>query len=353
MPKHISRLIMLLVILGVLAYAAKQYFTVNSFYEFGHYRGNSVADMASNKPKFKGSASCKDCHKDVYKQWSEGIHYNPAAGKVVKCEVCHGPGGDRGTKGMFDHVSTGPDHPQNMKMIVPTDTVKLCVVCHEQIAGRPAQQKQIVIADHAGTQQCTVCHNPHSPLTINEAKPTPPIGNVTAGKADVDAAGCAACHGPTGISDGLPGPNLAGQNQPYIMAAFRAYKSGARSNDFMKDIVANVKDSDITDISAYFATQSCKSAHNGDADAEAAGQKLALASKCATCHGTNGISRQPVWPNLAGQSKDYLVSALQAYKNGGRKNGFMTKITKDLSDADFANLGAYFSNAKCQRDGAE
>ena len=38
------------------AYAAKVFFTAESFYQYGHYRGDSVAEIASDKPKFKGSA---------------------------------------------------------------------------------------------------------------------------------------------------------------------------------------------------------------------------------------------------------------------------------------------------------
>lgn len=41
MPKHIVRLITLIVVFGALAAVAKWYFTVDSYYEFGHYRGGS------------------------------------------------------------------------------------------------------------------------------------------------------------------------------------------------------------------------------------------------------------------------------------------------------------------------
>lgn len=352
MPKHIVRLILLLVVFGLSAYAAKRYFTADSFYEYGHYRGDSVAEMASEKPKYKGSASCKSCHEDQYKQWAEGVHNNPAAGKIVKCEVCHGPGGQRDKKGMFDNVATGPDHVDaNLKLIVPTDTVRLCTLCHEQMPGRPTQQHQIVVSEHTGSQQCTACHNAHAPRTFLEAKASMPIGNASVGKGKVDAAGCAGCHGPTGTSNGLPGPNLAGQKDVYLAKAFRMYKSGVRDNPLMKDVAGNVSNADVADIAAYFAAQNCKNAPRTKIDAAVAGQ--VLASKCAVCHGMNGISRQPIWPNLAGQSMDYLASALQSYKDGSRKNVFMTKVVKDISDADIVNLAAYFSGVACQRNGAE
>ena len=67
---------------------------------------------------------------------------------------------------------------------------------------------------------------------------------------------------------------------------------------------------------------------------------------CAGCHGANGISNNPMWPNLAGQKQAYLASALQMYRDGGRKNAMMTAMAKNLTDADIANLAAYYSGLK-------
>ena len=52
--------------------------------------------------------------------------------------------------------------------------------------------------------------------------------------------------------------------------------------------------------------------------------------------------------NLAGQSKDYLLNALRAYKGGGRKNPIMAGIANGLGDADAASLAEYFANASCR-----
>ena len=163
MPRHIFRLILVIVVGVVAGYGAKRFFTVHSFYEYGHYRGDSVAEIASDKPKFKGVAYCAPCHLKQTAEWSNGVHNSTDIGKIVKCEVCHGAGGERDVLGPFKASATGADHPKNLKMVVPTDTRKLCTFCHERVTGRPLQQRQIVVADHAGTQQCVVCHNPHSP----------------------------------------------------------------------------------------------------------------------------------------------------------------------------------------------
>ena len=55
MPRHIFRLVLIMVGFIVLAVGAKRFFTVDSFYQYGHYRGDSVAEIASDKPKYKGT----------------------------------------------------------------------------------------------------------------------------------------------------------------------------------------------------------------------------------------------------------------------------------------------------------
>ncbi len=64
---------------------------------------------------------------------------------------------------------------------------------------------------------------------------------------------------------------------------------------------------------------------------------------CSACHGANGISNNPTWPNLAGQKKDYLESQIAAFKKGDRKNQLMSPIASMINDADIPVLAEYFS----------
>lgn len=80
------------------------------------------------------------------------------------------------------------------------------------------------------------------------------------------------------------------------------------------------------------------SAQAGDA---AAGK--AKSAVCAACHGANGISLIPNYPNLAGQKEQYLVAQLKAFRDGVRKNPIMAPMAANLSDTDIDNLAAYFS----------
>ena len=68
------------------------------------------------------------------------------------------------------------------------------------------------------------------------------------------------------------------------------------------------------------------------------------ATTCAACHGANGISVSPEFPNLAGQHPDYIQTALTHYKNGKRKNPIMQAQVANLSPKDILDLAAYFSH---------
>jgi cytochrome c553 len=329
----------------VLAYGAKKVFTVDSFFQYGHYRGDSVAEIASDKPKYKGTTYCaSSCHMEQLAAWSGSVHNSPDLGKIVKCEVCHGPGGGRDTGDVFRASATGPDHPQTMKMVVPADSRKLCTLCHERITGRPAEQRQIVVADHAGTQQCIVCHNPHSPrLNLLAAAAARP-GDVALGK--VKSAACAGCHGAEGVSAGLPGPTLAGQREAYLGEAIRAYSTGGRDSATMAAIVQGAGVDDLDNIVSYYSGLKCESAL--DPERQAASANRSAASKCVACHGADGISTNGNFPNIVGQSREYLVNTLRGYRDGQRKNGLMTAIAKNLSDADAESAAAYFADASCK-----
>ncbi len=142
MPTHIQRLLLLMAGFIVLAIAAAILLTPESFYEFGHYRADSVAEIAAQEMKFRGTDSCQECHEERHADWTAGTH------KVVKCEVCH---------------TAARDHPADGLLPVPSETVKLCTLCHEKMPARPAAQPQIVVVEHAGEEQCVTCHDPHSP----------------------------------------------------------------------------------------------------------------------------------------------------------------------------------------------
>jgi len=90
---------------------------------------------------------------------------------------------------------------------------------------------------------------------------------------------------------------------------------------------------------SFFALAS----HAGDAEAG-----KAKSVTCAACHGGDGISPTPIWPNLAGQKEQYLLAQLKAFKDGTRVNAQMAPMVANLSDDDMANLAAYYASLGCK-----
>lgn len=76
-------------------------------------------------------------------------------------------------------------------------------------------------------------------------------GNAQAGKAKAGA--CVGCHGANG--EGVaPNPPLAGKTENELFQAMKDYKSGKRANATMKMMAGQIKDQDMPDVAAYFAS---------------------------------------------------------------------------------------------------
>jgi len=67
---------------------------------------------------------------------------------------------------------------------------------------------------------------------------------------------------------------------------------------------------------------------------------------CAACHGAEGISAVPMYPNLAGQKEAYLAKQMKDFKSGNRKDPVMAPMAMGLSDEDIANIAAYYASLK-------
>ena len=322
MPKHVFRLLVLLGAGFAAALVAKWYFTAESFYEFGHYRADSVAEIAAHEPVFRSSAYCQSCHGERHAQWSAANH------KSVACEVCHG---------------AAQKHPQEGKLPVPSDTRRLCALCHERMAERPRTQPQVDLAQHGAGQQCAVCHNPHAPKLAGVVAQ---VGGDAASGGRKHAESCAGCHGADGISPNDTWPNLAGQNAAYLVTILGAYKSGGQSDVMMSPVAKTLSDVEIQDLAAYYAALSCKPVASASAAGDAAAGK-ALAKNCSACHGETGVGANPGWPNIAAQKAVYLENTLKAFRAGLRKDPMMAGVVRGLSDADIANLAAYYAAQSC------
>ncbi|MDH3273373.1 MAG: cytochrome c4 [Gammaproteobacteria bacterium] len=70
----------------------------------------------------------------------------------------------------------------------------------------------------------------------------------------------------------------------------------------------------------------------------------AKAMTCTACHGAEGNSSIPTWPNIAGQGASYIVAQLNAFKDGTRADPLMAPQAMMLSDEDMRNIAVYFES---------
>jgi len=143
--EHLVRLVVVCAAVLVVFLLVRAHFIPKSFGEYGHYRGDALAELSSKPIFYAGHQACEDCHADVLEVKKAGKH----AG--VNCEACHGPL----AKHAEDPASVVPQLP---------DTAVLCARCHEANIAKPKTFPQVVSKEHSGGEVCKSCHVPHSPL---------------------------------------------------------------------------------------------------------------------------------------------------------------------------------------------
>ena len=153
---------------------------------------------------------------------------------------------------------------------------------------------------------------------------------------------CLGCHGIDGYRNAYPSyrvPKLSGQKAAYLTIALQGYSAGMRQHPTMSAQAGSLSDQDIADTATYFASLGGGTVAAGGTS----GAALEAAQTCAACHGQNGISLSPSWPTLAGQHEDYLVHALNQYRDGSRKDPVMVPMAATLSDESVLQLAQYFA----------
>jgi len=153
---------------------------------------------------------------------------------------------------------------------------------------------------------------------------------------------CLGCHGIDGYRNAYPSyrvPKLGGQKSTYLEIALKGYRDSTRSHRTMTAQASSLTDQDIANVAAYFASI------GGDTVAAGGSRDVSFdkAQTCVACHGPNGISANPMWPTLAGQHEDYLLQALNAYRDGSRKDPVMSAQAALLAEEDLALLAEYFA----------
>jgi cbb3-type cytochrome c oxidase subunit III len=160
-------------------------------------------------------------------------------------------------------------------------------------------------------------------------------GDAVAGKAK--AATCGACHGADGNSLVPNFPKLAAQGERYLVKQITDIKNGDRQVPEMTGFVANLSETDIADLAAYFSSQSTA---GGAADPELveAGKRIFLGGNqktgvpaCIACHGPAGKGIPAAgFPRIAGQYAAYTEKQLKDFYSAKRTND-ANNVMRDIA----------------------
>jgi cytochrome c553 len=89
----------------------------------------------------------------------------------------------------------------------------------------------------------------------------------------------------------------------------------------------------------------------GGAGRESGSSESAVAGTvhvCSSCHGPDGRSISPTFPDLAGQQKDYIIAQLQAFRDKTRADPhaqtYMWGMAARLNDPTIDGIAAYYAS---------
>jgi len=152
---HLIRVVLVFAVGLILFITARAVLVPKSFGAYGHYRADSLKDIAARPISFAGHDACLDCHQEIYDLKKTGKH----AG--VNCEACHGP--------LAAHVA-------DCTKVVPQkpDTAVLCIKCHEANSAKPKWFPQVNSKEHSGGMACNTCHQAHKPSIDTGGNPGTP-----------------------------------------------------------------------------------------------------------------------------------------------------------------------------------
>lgn len=154
---------------------------------------------------------------------------------------------------------------------------------------------------------------------------------------------CANCHGDGGNSVKTDVPNLAGQNENYLMDQLRNYADGQRSTtDFKRRLIKFLTADEKVNLVAFYARQEVITKPPTDAAVAARGKAIYQKS-CADCHENNGKGSED-YGRVAGQQAGYLTTALKNYRDRPmllRHSKDMVVSLKGMKDADIDALVVY------------
>jgi len=162
---------------------------------------------------------------------------------------------------------------------------------------------------------------------------------------------CSGCHGPTGISISPLFPRLAGQQEAYLVAQLKAFKTKTRgeqdAHDYMWGMATLLEDPVIEGMARYYAAQKPAPGVPGNAKLIERGKVLFEKGDparpvvaCSSCHGGHAEGAS-IFPRLAGQHAAYIRRQLEAIQKRFRASPVMHGVIVDLNSQDMAAVAEY------------
>lgn len=168
---------------------------------------------------------------------------------------------------------------------------------------------------------------------------------------------CSNCHGLDGNATSPNFPNLAGQQEAYLVEQLTRFRNHNRRDpagfEYMWGLSRHLTDDQIKGLASYFAKQTPAALPAGAASLANAGKEVfdkGVPAKnipaCSTCHGAEGQGSDK-FPRLAGQHADYLVKQLEVFqRTDERPEGAVMKvIAHDLTPENIASVATYLQGA--------
>ena len=166
---------------------------------------------------------------------------------------------------------------------------------------------------------------------------------------------CSNCHGVTGNSRSPEFPNLAAQQETYLVAQLSGFKAHTREDppgtEYMWGLSHNLTDKQIKEVAAYFSTQKLlPEPLEGKPERIEAGRAIfkdGIPDKavpgCGSCHGPQGLGNAGDGPRIAGQHSHYLIKQLAVFqKTNQRPEGAAMKVVAhNLSAENMKNVAAF------------
>ena len=156
---------------------------------------------------------------------------------------------------------------------------------------------------------------------------------------------CESCHGDDGVPQDKSMPIIWGQQEGYLYLQLRDYKSGARKDEIMSQVAADLEKQDMLDLAAYFAGKTWPTTEQPKPSAEAVKQATTANNSvvCTGCH-LDKYQGTGTAPRIAGQNVDYLERTMLAFRDKSRGNNpGMTGLMESISEGDIKALASYLA----------